>query len=58
MRRPNDGTVASSGQIVHVHHALVTAMLAGHEQATDAMPAHAAEIIGRIGSSSPAMPAS
>jgi hypothetical protein len=35
--------VASSGQIVHVHHPLVTAMLAGHKQATDAMPAHAAE---------------
>jgi hypothetical protein len=29
MRGPNDGTVASSGEIVHVHHAFVTAVLAG-----------------------------
>jgi hypothetical protein len=29
--------------VVHAHRALMAAVLAGHEQATDAVPAHAAE---------------
>jgi hypothetical protein len=41
MRGPKDGTVASSGQS-----SILTArpwLLAGHEQTTDTVPAHAAE---------------
>jgi hypothetical protein len=57
IRGPKDGTAASSGQSSMLT-ALVTAVLAGHEQATDAMPAHGAKRHGADGSSSLAMPTS
>jgi hypothetical protein len=43
MRGLKDGTVASIRPVIHIDRPLMAAVLAGHEQATDAMPAHAAE---------------